>query len=246
MRHFKSILTLSYFLILLSSCNQNYEINGSSSIKSLDGQMLYMKILHDGEWTKIDSSEIVHGSFKMNGHVDSTMMATLYMGTEAVMPVVLEKGKINIVIKDDHLHVDGTPLNNALYTFIDKRNSFEQKLEDIDRSEARMIMNGGDIDEIQATLNKESDDLFREMNLYIKNFISGNYDNVLGPNVFLMLCSTLPYPIMTPQIDDIINDAPYSFRSNDLVKDFLSKARQNMELIDEYQRMQLNPSIDNR
>ena len=137
-------------------------------------------------------------------------------------------------------------LNNALYTFIDKRNSFEQKLEDIDRSEARMIMNGGDIDEIQATLNKESDDLFREMNLYIKNFISKNYDNVLGPNVFLMLCSTLPYPIMTPQIDDIINDAPYSFRSNDLVKDFLSKARQNMELIDEYQRMQLNPSIDNR
>ena len=61
-----------------------------------------------------------------------------------------------------------------------------------------------------------------------------------------MLCSTLPYPIMTPQIDDIINAAPYSFRSNDLVKDFLSKARQNMELIDEYQRMQLNPSIDNR
>lgn len=46
------------------------------------------------------------------------------------------------------------------------------------------------------------------MNDYVKEFISTNYDNVLGPGVFMMLCSSMPYPIMTPQIDEIISNAP--------------------------------------
>ena len=66
------------------------------------------------------------------------------------------------------------------------------------------------------------------------------YENVLGPNVFIMLCSSLPYPIMTPQIDDIIKDAPYSFKSNKMVREFLTKAKENMQLIEEHQRMQQN------
>jgi len=55
-----------------------------------------------------------------------------------------------------------------------------------------------------------------------------------------MLCSSLPYPIMTPQIDDIIKDAPYSFKSNKMVREFLTKAKENMQLIEEHQRMQQN------
>lgn len=230
----------------MPSCNQKYEINGSSSIKSLNGQRLYMKILQDGEWTKIDSSEIVHGSFEMSGKVDSVIMATLYMGNEAVMPVVLENGKINVIITDNHLHVDGTPLNNSLYAFIDNRDSFEQRLEEIDRKEARMIMDGEDFDNIQSKLNKQSEELVFEMNQYIKRFIKDNYDNVLGPNVFMMLCSSLPYPIMTPNLDEIINEAPSAFKANPLVENYLSTAEQNMKLIDEYQQMVLSNAVDNR
>ena len=55
-----------------------------------------------------------------------------------------------------------------------------------------------------------------------------------------MLCSTLPYPVMTPQIEDIMKDAPYSFKNNKLVKDFITKAKSNMELIEEHQRMEQN------
>ena len=77
----------------------------------------------------------------------------------------------------------------------------------------------------------------------VKTFISTNYENVLGPNVFIMLCSSLPYPIMTPQIDDIIKDAPYSFKSNKLVREFLSKAKENMKLIEEHKRLEENASV---
>ena len=55
-----------------------------------------------------------------------------------------------------------------------------------------------------------------------------------------MLCSSLPYPIMTPQIDDIIKDAPYSFKSNKMVPRVLDEAKENMQLMKEHQRMQQN------
>lgn len=82
-----------------------------------------------------------------------------------------------------------------------------------------------DLEEIHAQLMVEGDSLMTAMNQYVKTFISDNYENVLGPSVFMMLCSSLPYPIMTPQIDDIIKDAPYSFKSNKLVREFCLKQK---------------------
>ena len=86
----------------------------------------------------------------------------------------------------------------------------------------------------------EGDSLVNEMNRYVKTFISSNYENVLGPSIFLMLCSSMPYPVMTPQIDDIIKDAPYSFKNHAYVREYLSKARENMKLIEEQRRMDQN------
>ena len=55
------------------------------------------------------------------------------------------------------------------------------------------------------------------MNALAKEFIQKNYDNVLGPGVFIMLCSNLPYPVMTPLIEEIIEEAPDRFKNNSLV-----------------------------
>lgn len=59
----------------------------------------------------------------------------------------------------------------------------------------------------------------------------------------LPACMFVLYPIMTPQIDDIIKDAPYSFKSNKLVREFLSKAKENMKLIEEHKRLEENASV---
>ena len=67
-----------------------------------------------------------------------------------------------------------------------------------------------------------------------------NYETVLGPSVFMMMCSTLPYPVMTPVIEDIMRTAPASFKSNKFVQDYLSKAKENMQLMKENQRLQDN------
>ena len=236
------ILPFLLLLPFLTSCSNTYKIEGTSSVNSLDGKMLYLKTLCDGEWVKLDSAEVVHGSFTMKGQMDSVQMVTLYMDEESIMPVVLEKGKITITISNTNLKAVGTPLNTALYEFIDKRNKLEESIGELEQKETRMVLEGGSLEEIHAQLMTEGDSLVKSMNEYVKTFISDNYENVLGPSVFMMLCSSLPYPIMTPQIDEILKDAPYSFKSNKLVREFLSKAKENMKLIEEHQRLEQNAS----
>ena len=238
------ILPLLHLLVLFVSCSRKYKIEGSSSVTSLDGKMLFLKTLQDGQWVAIDSAEVVHGLFKMKGKVDSVMMVTLYMGDEGIMPLVLEDGKIEVSISNTQLTAKGTLLNNQLYEFIDKRNELEVKIEELDRKEARMVLEGVRLEDVHDELMKEGEALAKEMSDYVKGFITDNYENVLGPNVFMMVCSTLPYPIMTPQIEDIMRTAPQTFKQNPLVKDFLSKAKENMRLIEEHKRMEQNAASE--
>ena len=238
------ILPLLLLLVLFVSCSRKYKIEGSSSVTSLDGKMLFLKTLQDGQWVAIDLAEVVHGLFKMKGKVDSVMMVTLYMGDEGIMPLVLEDGKIEVSISNTQLTAKGTLLNNQLYEFIDKRNELEVKIEELDRKEARMVLEGVRLEDVHDELMKEGEALAKEMSDYVKGFITDNYENVLGPNVFMMVCSTLPYPIMTPQIEDIMRTAPQTFKQNPLVKDFLSKAKENMRLIEEHKRMEQNAASE--
>lgn len=227
-------------LLLCASCSRGYRIEGQSSVTSLDGKMLYLKTLQDGDWVAVDSAEVIHGLFKMKGPVDSVRMVTLYMGDEGLMPLVLENGRIRVDIANVQMKAEGTPLNDKLYEFIDKRNALELAIEEVDRKEARMVLDGVALDDIHDQLQQESDSLVGAMNDYLKQFIADNYENVLGPSVFMMMCSTLPYPVMTPNIEAILKDAPASFKDNVLVKDYVSKAKENMKLIEEHKRLQQN------
>ena len=232
------ILPLLLLLVFFTSCARKYKVEGSSSVTSLDGKMLFLKTLQNGQWVAVDSAEVIHGLFSMKGPVDSVMMVTLYMDDEGIMPLVLEDGKIEVSISNTQLAAKGTLLNDRLYEFIEKRNALELQIEELDRKEARMVLDGANLDDVHGQLAKEGEALVKEMNDYVRQFIVDNFENVLGPSVFMMMCSTLPYPIMTPQIEDIIRTAPQSFKSTPLVREFLDKAKENMKLIEEHQRME--------
>ena len=160
------------------------------------------------------------------------------------MPLVLEDGKIEVSISNTQLAAKGTLLNDRLYEFIEKRNALELQIEERDRKEARMVLDGANLEDVHKELAKEGEALVEEMNNYVKQFIIDNNENVLGPSVFMMMCSTLPYPVMTPQIEDIMRTAPLAFKQNQLIKEFLSKAKENMQLIEEHQRARHNVSTD--
>lgn len=236
---------LSFLLLfpLLVACNRGYRIEGTSSVNSLDGKRLYLKTMRDGKMVAIDSAEVTHGLFSMSGKTDSVLMATLYMDEESIMPIVIENGKIKVSITDMKANVSGTDLNEALYKFIHERNDLEVSIMELGKKEASMVMDGADYEAVHRKLTAEGDSLMDVMNSYVKTFILDNSANVLGPNVFMMLCSSLPYSIVTPQIDNIIKDAPYEFKMHPLVKEFLAKAKENEKLMEEQKRLQENTAM---
>ena len=199
--------------------------------------MLYLKALQEGDWVVVDSAEMVHGWFKMKGAVDTVRMVTLYMNEEGLMPLVLENGKIRVNISNTQLKAEGTPLNDQLYDFIARRNDMERAINDMERKEARMVLDGVRLDDIHDQLQHEVDSMVQAMDAYVKGFITTNYENVLGYSIFMMMCSTLPYPVMTPEIEEILKSAPLAFKQNPLVKDYVAKAKENMKLIEENKRL---------
>jgi hypothetical protein len=165
----------------------------------------------------------------MEGEIDSTVIASLYMDDESIMPLVVEKGNIRIQIDNARITVSGTPLNDKLYAFVGKKNSLDDRAYEVERMESRLIMDGMQMEEVEMEVAKERDALSKELDELVKGFIQDNYENVLGPGVFIMMCNGFPYPILTPVIEEIVEAAPDSFKNHAMVKEYMDAARQNME-----------------
>src|SRR5574344_1141441 len=125
---------LSVFTLGMASCANSYNIQGTSNVSTFDGRMLYLKILKDSGFKKIDSCDVVHGQFSFSGTLDSVRMANIFMDDENVMPLVLEDGDITVKINNTQQIVSGTPLNDKLFKFLNKFNQLEnQKMELVHR-----------------------------------------------------------------------------------------------------------------
>ena len=215
--------------LVFTSCASEYQIQGSSSVSRLDGKMLFVKVPQGNDMMNVDSAEVVHGMFKMQGEIDTTMIASLYMDDQSIMPLVMEKGSIEIQIDNGRITVKGTPLNERLYDFVGKKSSLDDRAYEVERMESRMIMDGHPMDVVEMEINKEREKLTCEMNDLVKTFIQDNYENVLGPGVFLMLCNGFPYPLLTPLMEEIVDKAPDSFKNHSLIKEYVEVARENMQ-----------------
>ena len=231
-----NIAKLIYTVIItlvFTSCASEYQIQGSSSVSRLDGKMLFVKVPQGNDMMNVDSAEVVHGLFKMQGEIDTTMIASLYMDDQSIMPLVMEKGSIEIQIDNARITVKGTPLNERLYDFVGKKSSLDDRAYEVERMESRMIMDGHPMDVVEMEINKEREKLTNEMNDLVKTFIQDNYENVLGPGVFLMLCNGFPYPLLTPLMEEIVDKAPDSFKNHSLIKEYVEAARENMNKLND-------------
>ena len=201
----KKILYALVVMTALVSCAESYSIQGSSSVSALDGSKLYLKTVKDQELKNMDSCDVVHGKFRFAGLLDTVKLANLYMDDEPLMmPVVVEKGEIEIRIDNTGRTVSGTPLNDKLYQFIHRHDQLTAEA---------------------ARLAQQEDSL-------VTNFIVDNFDNILGPGVFMMMTNGYPYPVLTPQIEDIMSKATKKFKEDPYVKEYYRvaneiQARQN-------------------
>ena len=219
--------------VLTMSCSKQYIVQGLTSVQQLEGEMLRLKVYRDNQMLTIDSSMVVHGKFNFTGPVDSILLASLYVEEACVMPLVLEEGIVTMKIDALTQSATGTPLNDSLSFFIQRKMQLDAQMAELPRKESRMIMNGIEHNEILRQLNEENRLLMEQHEKLVSHFISSNYENVLGPGIFMIMTSSMNYPVITPQIDAILRTAPASFLSHPYVKEYIQIAEENMKKIKE-------------
>lgn len=223
---------LTFIVLSMASCRSQYMVKGSSNVDDLEGRVLTLKVYVDGEMRSIDSTRVVHGRFNFGGGMDSTMLANVFLGNLSLMPIVLEEGEVKLNIGETQQTATGTPLNDTLSGFIQRKTQLDARMAELPHLQSQMIMDGTDYDEIMYELGKQSKEIEDENDRLITRFIRANYNNVLGPGIFMILTSNLPYPILNPQIEEIITNAPPYFLGHPYVKKYIEeakKARENEE-----------------
>ena len=218
-------------LLTLTSCASSFDIQGTSNISTLDGRKLYLKVLANNEFKNMDSCDVVHGKFSFTGTVDTVRMANIFMDDESVMPIVLEAGDITIKIDNTQQVVSGTPLNDKLFQFVKKYNQIKNQQADLVHRHDQAIMNGNDMSVVNAKLNARAESLTQEEDRLVTNFVTDNFDNVLGPGVFFMVTIGNEYPILDPWIEDIMSKATDKFKNDPYVKDYYAKAQENQQIM---------------
>lgn len=218
-------------LLAMTSCANSYNIQGTSNVSTLDGRMLYLKILKNNDFKNIDSCDVVHGQFHFDGNLDSVRMANIFMDDEAVLPLVLESGDINVKLDDAQQIVSGTPLNDKLFKFFKKYQQLQNQQMELVHKHDQAIMNGSDMEVVTRKLNEEAIRLADQEDKLVTSFVTENFDNVLGPGVFFMVTMRNQYPMLSPWIEDIMSKATEHFKNDPYVKDYYQKAQENEQIM---------------
>lgn len=233
-RHLYLFIYICVALTALTSCKTHMDIQGTTSIPALEDRMLYLRVYRDGDLAVIDSTRIIHGKFHFTGEaLDSTVMASLFLGDESIMPVVIEDVPLTITLNENERRVEGSVLNDSLFAFIKRKTALDAQMAELPRRESRMILDGRDHEEILAELNQEAAALQVQDEKLVMGFIKANMDNVLGPGVFMIVTSNLPYPIMDPSLEELVTLASPRFLADPYVQEFVRMARENMEKLNE-------------
>lgn len=225
-------------LLALTSCANSYDITGTSNVSTLDGRMLYLKVLQDAEFKSVDSCDVVHGQFHFNGTLDSVRMANIFMDDEPVLPLVLESGAITVKLDDTQQVVSGSPLNDKLFGFFKKYQQLQNQQRELVHKHDQAIMNGSDMNVVTRQLTAEANRLAEQEDKLVTTFVTDNFDNVLGAGVFFLVTMGNQYPMLTPWIEDIMSKATDHFKNDSYVKDYYQKAQENEQIMNGTRDMQ--------
>ncbi len=225
-------------LLALTSCANSYDITGTSNVSTLDGRMLYLKVLKDAEFKSVDSCDVVHGQFHFDGTLDSVRMANIFMDDEPVLPLVLESGAITVKLDDTQQVVSGSPLNDKLFGFFKKYQQLQNQQRELVHKHDQAIMNGSDMNVVTRQLTAEANRLAEQEDNLVTTFVTDNFDNVLGAGVFFLVTMGNQYPMLTPWIEDIMSKATDHFKNDSYVKDYYQKAQENEQIMNGTRDMQ--------
>lgn len=219
-------------VLALTSCANSFHITGTTSVSVLDGQKLYLKVLKDTTLKNIDSCDVVHGQFQFGGTTDSVRVANIILDDGNSLPVVLEDGDIQVKIDNTQETVTGTPLNDKLTKFRQQFTRLMNESSDLVHQHDQAIMNGRNMDVVNARLAAKDTDINRRMDKLVTSFVTDNMDNVLGPYVFITVCmNKYNVPMLDAWVEDIMTRATDKFKNDPQVKEYYEAAQENQNIM---------------
>lgn len=221
-----------YLILWLSfaGCSHHYSISGSVNEKTMQEGTLYLSVMSEYEQPQyIDSCSLEHGFFTFAGRVDSVMMGHLALNGRVLMPIVIERGEMDVSLDVLGMGVYGGLLNVRLNELFNELNKIQQEWSALNDKRLFLMANRlGGHKEFERILAIEDSLNLRAEKLQ-SDFIIENFDNVLGPGLFMMICNKYPAPIMTPQLRGILNQAPNFFLEHPGVSTFIQRVNYNIE-----------------
>ena len=212
-------------LMSMTSCVKSYSIDGSSDISGLDSRMMYLKTVKNNELKDLDSTEVVHGKFGFTGTTDSVRMAYLVVSEAYTLPLVLEDGDINVRINKARTEWGGTPLNDRLYRFMKSLDSLNLQLQDLEHEYNIAFMDGEDMNEVIPRLSRANQLINMSIDTLVTQSIADNFDNILGPGLFMIVTQQQRYPEMSPWVVEIMSKATDAFKNDPYVREYLDNAK---------------------
>ncbi len=228
--HLSNLWLALLAITTFASCTK-YNIVGSSDMQSVDGRMLYLRALTGDKPQGLDSCDVVHGKFTFSGALDSVQVVMLCLDNNAVIPVVLEDGKITIEMNEQKQVCNGTPLNDTLTAFTTRYRQLVQQMEDLEHAQNQAYMNAEDMEQVNAKLGVMQQKLLEREDKMVSGFIADNFDNCLGPYVFLMSTQAYEYPVLTPWIEALMAKATDTFKNNPIIKEYMEAAQHNQDVM---------------
>ena len=228
--HLSNLWLALLAITTLASCTK-YNIVGTSDMQDVDGRMLYLRAMTGDIPQGLDSCDVVHGKFTFSGALDSVQVVMLCLDNNAVIPVVLEDGKITVEMNEQRQSCKGTPLNDTLTAFTTRYRQLVQQMEDLEHTQNQAYMNAEDMDQVNARLGAIQQLLLEKEDKLVSGFIADNFDNCLGPYVFLMSTQAYEYPVLTPWIEALMAKATDTFKNNPIIKEYMEAAQHNQDVM---------------
>lgn len=226
------VLYVIVSLLALTSCGNSFRIVGNTSVSTLDGQKLYLKVLKDTALKNVDSCDVVHGQFEFAGSTDSVRVANIMLDDNSSIPVVLENGDIQVKIDNTQESVTGTPLNDKLTAFRLKFTQLLNQSADLVHQHDQAIMNGSNMNAVNVKLAQKNAEINDKMDKLVTSFITENMDNILGPYVFINVCmNRYEIPMLDAWVEDIMSKATDKFKNNPQVKEYYEAAQENQNIM---------------
>lgn len=221
-----SIFICVVLVMVLASCMNSYNIEGSTDHPGLDNRFVFLKIIKGDSLKDVDSTEVIHGKFGLSGTTDSTRVAYL-VSDNFIIPLVLEDGIISIKVNKDQRIWGGTNLNDKLFQFFSKYDSLNIKLNDLEHEFNLAFMDGEDMqNEVIPRLGKQNQMISASLDSLFTQSVIENFDNVVGPFIFMTYAQMRQYPEMTPWVVDIMSKATEKFKKDPIVVSYVNKAKQ--------------------